>query len=58
MKTRKSILKELKSCKKNIGKQRDKLRRLQDELSLLCEPVDRGMDDLRSAIAYFSDMDE
>ena len=47
-----AIRNQMKTCEENIGKERDKLRNLMDELNDFLEPVEQGARDLDSAIEY------
>ena len=53
---RKALLKSLEKHRDKIGKERDGLREIKDEMSSLLDATDRGLESLESAIDYFSQL--
>lgn len=51
----KSLLNRLEKVKSRIGKQRDELREIQDEINALEYPVEQGLEALDCAISTFSE---
>ena len=54
-KTLKQLVAQLKKHQNTIGKERDKIRELKEEIDSLLDPVEEGMMDLEAAIDRFSE---
>ena len=54
-KTKTAIVKQLTKHRDNIGKERDALREMQEEINTLFESCEEGIDALDSAIQTFSE---
>jgi len=55
MKTKKGLIKQLKAIKKEIARQRDKMRELLDEYESLIQCCEEADEDLRSVIEKLSE---